>query len=168
LDNTVQRVEISWNGLILRDWGGNDVFYADPDTGNLTLKGRVEAASGSIGGWQINKTMLSGYGINLVSGGKNVTGNDVAGIYLANTQELCETVTINNSIYYVYKYTDTDGQEKECYYDEYDPSEASRNITDETIYIKAPIIVSVYPKYTYEKYEFDTSSMATSSFEHLG
>lgn len=166
LEKTVQRVEISWNGLILRNWDGDDVFYADPDTGNLTLKGNVEALSGSIGGWRIDKTSLSGYGINLVSGGTNAVGDDVAGIYLANSQELSETVTINNQTYYVYKYTDSNGQEKECYYDEYYPGQSSIELDNKPIYVKASVIVSVYPKYVHEVYTFESENSTNSNIEH--
>jgi len=43
LTRTVKRVEISWNGLTLRNNEGKDTFYADPDTGNLTLRGNIVA-----------------------------------------------------------------------------------------------------------------------------
>ena len=46
LDSAIERVEISWDGLILRDWNNEKVFYADPDTGNLVLKGSIYADSG--------------------------------------------------------------------------------------------------------------------------
>lgn len=55
----VNRVEISWDGLILRNKEGNEVFYADPNTGNLTLKGFINAAGGDIGGWKIEENKLS-------------------------------------------------------------------------------------------------------------
>lgn len=45
LNDDVARVEISWDGLKLRNWNNEEVFYADPDTGNLTLHGRVEATA---------------------------------------------------------------------------------------------------------------------------
>lgn len=41
--NGVDRVEVSWDGLKLRNWDNKEVFYADPDTGNLTLRGKIEA-----------------------------------------------------------------------------------------------------------------------------
>ena len=63
LEDTINRVEISWRGLILRNWDAEEVFYADPDTGNLTLSGRIETKSGHIGGWEINEHMLAGTGI---------------------------------------------------------------------------------------------------------
>jgi len=49
----INRVEISWDGLKLRNWAGDEVFYADPDTGNLTLSGTVRANGGNIAGWEI-------------------------------------------------------------------------------------------------------------------
>lgn len=42
LQNAVKRVEVSWDGLKLRNWNNEEVFYADPDTGNLTIKGSFE------------------------------------------------------------------------------------------------------------------------------
>ena len=41
IEEQIKRVEISWNGFVLRDWEGNKTFYADPDTGDLTLTGAV-------------------------------------------------------------------------------------------------------------------------------
>jgi hypothetical protein len=39
----LSRVEISWDGLILRNWNNENVFYADPNTGDLNIKGRLTA-----------------------------------------------------------------------------------------------------------------------------
>lgn len=41
----VQRVEVSWDGFKLRNWEGTEVFYADPDTGNMHLTGDIDARS---------------------------------------------------------------------------------------------------------------------------
>ena len=84
MPNTVDRVEISWQGLILRNWNGDEVFFADPDTGNLTLSGRIETSSGHIGGWEINDHMLAGAGIQLISGADANAANN-AGIYLSDS-----------------------------------------------------------------------------------
>ena len=54
----IKRVEIGWRGLILRNWENKEVFYADADTGNLTLKGRIEASSGKIGAWNIDDNKI--------------------------------------------------------------------------------------------------------------
>ena len=56
--NLIKRVEIGWNGLVLRNWLNEDVFYADADTGDLTLKGKIEATSGHIGTWSFNSHKL--------------------------------------------------------------------------------------------------------------
>ncbi len=64
----IDRVEISWKGLILRNWAGEQVFYADPDTGNLFLKGKIEANSGNIAGWEIGPHEISKGGLTLRSG----------------------------------------------------------------------------------------------------
>ena len=49
LSQTVRRVEISWDGLKLRNWNNETVFYADPDTGNLNIAGNFTASSMYIG-----------------------------------------------------------------------------------------------------------------------
>lgn len=53
VNDTTDRVEISWKGLVLRNWNNDEVFYADADTGDLTLEGSVIANSGKIGPWNI-------------------------------------------------------------------------------------------------------------------
>lgn len=53
----INRVEISWDGLILRNNSGNTVFNADND-GNLTIVGNIQAATGKIGGWDILEKSL--------------------------------------------------------------------------------------------------------------
>ena len=54
----IKRVEISWDGLVLRNLDNEKVFYADM-AGNLTLIGNINAAGGQIGGWQIGANQLS-------------------------------------------------------------------------------------------------------------
>lgn len=53
----INRVEISWDGLILRNNNGDTVFNADND-GNLTIVGNIQAATGKIGGWDILEKSL--------------------------------------------------------------------------------------------------------------
>ena len=43
LDKSVDRVSITWDGLTLKNWNDERVFYADANTGNLTLKGQINA-----------------------------------------------------------------------------------------------------------------------------
>lgn len=50
---SVDLVEISWDGLILRNKQGDIVFNADRGTGNLTIAGEINANTGNIGGWTI-------------------------------------------------------------------------------------------------------------------
>lgn len=57
LNNLINKVEVSWNGLILRNNSGDRIFYAD-DTGNLTISGTITAEKGNIGNWQIVKNGL--------------------------------------------------------------------------------------------------------------
>ena len=147
MPSTVNRVEISWDGLILRNYEGKSVFYADPNTGNLILAGNVTANEGNIGGWNITKTTLVGRGINLVSG--NGEGAGTGGIYLAD-KELCKTVTINNETYFVYNYTDPNTHEqKECYLSTFTPGETERVLApNDQVWIQKEIVISVSPKYT--------------------
>lgn len=53
----INRVEISWDGLILRNNSGDTVFNAD-NNGNLTIVGNIQAATGKIGGWNILEKSL--------------------------------------------------------------------------------------------------------------
>lgn len=41
LEQDVNRVEISWDGLKLRNWNNEITFYADPNTGDLILSGTL-------------------------------------------------------------------------------------------------------------------------------
>lgn len=79
-------VEISWDGLIIRDDNGNKVFYAD-ENGNLMLSGTIKAKEGEIGGWSVQeKGLYTNNGkVGLVSHGEDedsiysmlyVIGND--------------------------------------------------------------------------------------------
>jgi hypothetical protein len=68
----VDRVEVSWRGLILRNWHNKEVFVADPNTGDLTLKGTIEAGAGKIGGWEINEHSLTS--VPMTDNGKTFAG----------------------------------------------------------------------------------------------
>lgn len=57
-NSDITRVEIGWNGLILRNNQGDTVFYADNDTGDLTITGTINAAAGNIGGWKVAEKYL--------------------------------------------------------------------------------------------------------------
>lgn len=67
----VNLVEVSWEGLIIRNKLNEKVFYADTE-GNLTLKGHIEAESGTIGGWEIQKDSLSSGDTGMASGGTTI------------------------------------------------------------------------------------------------
>ena len=54
----IKRVQVSWDGFILRNWLNERVFEADPQTGNLHITGRIDATSGSIGAWNIDNNKL--------------------------------------------------------------------------------------------------------------
>lgn len=149
VNSQVDRVEISWEGLILRNWSGERVFYADPDTGDLTLKGHVEAYGGQIGGWTLNSNKLVGQGIELISGPL-----DAAGIQLHQTGLRQNTVVDyskeENNILYIYNPVNSNNEvnENQEYYLTYD------SVTDiivtgnsTVVYINSPIIGSATPKY---------------------
>lgn len=57
----IAKVEVSWNGFILRNNNKTEVFKADGD-GNLTITGQINATSGWIGnanaGWYIGQNTL--------------------------------------------------------------------------------------------------------------
>ena len=54
----IKRVEVSWDGFILRNLQNERVFWADPEDGNLNIKGRIDAIGGSIGAWNIDNHKL--------------------------------------------------------------------------------------------------------------
>lgn len=56
-DKGTNRVEVSWNGLILRNEEGTPVFSAD-DEGNLQITGEITANTGAIGNWKITEKGL--------------------------------------------------------------------------------------------------------------
>jgi hypothetical protein len=55
--NNINKVEVSWDGFIIRDNTNKKVFYADA-SGNLVLEGQITASTGSIGGWEIQSDGL--------------------------------------------------------------------------------------------------------------
>lgn len=134
----IDRVEISWRGLILRNWRNEEVFYADPDTGNLTLSGTIIASSGTIGGWAIGSNQLSAAGIALLSGNN-------AGIQLTNLQDIQDReVDTSGNIYY--KYSTTKGGTTYYYKQEGSLVPISGNNLG-TVYTKTSKIIQVVPKY---------------------
>lgn len=166
LNKTVNRVEVSWRGLILRNWESEEVFYADPNTGNLTLNGRIVTQSGKIGGWDISADMLSGAGIQLISGSTAATNN--GGIYLSNSQVLYDTVTINGATYYTYYYTDpADGRKKTCYLSYYTPGVSSITLNGgQEVYTQKEVIKTVSPKYVFSvsTYSTETETSGTNTY----
>lgn len=42
INEDVNRVEVSWRGLVLRNNAGEETLYADPDTGNLNISGNIK------------------------------------------------------------------------------------------------------------------------------
>lgn len=147
LSQTTRRVEISWDGLKLRDWDNDEVFYADPDTGNLTLKGRIEATGGDIGGWSIGTNTLQGDNIVLRGSG------DSSGIDVTSANANSYTITYDNNLYYTY----TNPANGNIYYYPDSIEDLTVSSTNRTNIIKQGVdIVSVTPKYIIEEDITDT------------
>ena len=159
-EEEIKRVEISWNGLILRNWQNEDVFYADPDTGNLTLKGQIEATSGKIAGWTIGEDSLSSNHITIIS------NDNSAGIYLTRDRGAGDIKSVNyiknenGSIIktedeirlYGYTYKDNNGVTAYCYYkldqeEETAPPSFKYNSEENTLYTIITSKIGVKPKY---------------------
>ena len=54
----LKRVEVSWDGFLLRNNENTVVFDADPDTGDLMITGTITATAGNIGDWIIDEGYL--------------------------------------------------------------------------------------------------------------
>ena len=54
----IKRVEVSWDGFVMRNWQNEKVFYAEPQTGNLMLMGTIHASGGTLGAWNFNGAKL--------------------------------------------------------------------------------------------------------------
>lgn len=65
-------IVLDGNGIRIND-GSEDVFFAD-NAGNVTLKGVINARGGTIGGFTITTTMLSGPGV--IQGGTIRTADE--------------------------------------------------------------------------------------------
>ena len=140
LNQDVNRVEISWNGLILRNWNNEEVFWADPDTGNLNLTGTVNAYAGKIGNWNIVEGTLSGRYMQLI----NDTSTN-SGIFLTNeTNNEAKTIEWDGSIQYAYT---KENDENTVYY--FNQQHETYTVTgNEIIYQYGTRISSVIPKAT--------------------
>ena len=89
----INRVEVSWNGLIIRNKNGDSVFNAD-NNGNLTITGTIHAANGTIGGWHIvNNGIIADLGTNI---------NEQAGMASGLLDGNVNHITNDNSVYKVF------------------------------------------------------------------
>ena len=136
----VKRVEISWEGLKLRNWENTDVFWADADTGNLHLTGTVNADAGYIGTWKIENGSLRGTYMNFI----NNTAQD-SGIFLTPAATTsAQTIQFNGATYYAYVIGNN--LDKVYYYNKREDTHAVQSNDD--IYSYGTTISSVIPKYT--------------------
>lgn len=105
VEKDVDRVEISWDGIKIRNIAGQEVFYAD-DYGNLTLTGTISANAGNIGGWVItqkglvskmspNINNIAGMASDLMPNGYNAESNGVYKVFWAGAD------VYGNSKFYV-------------------------------------------------------------------
>ena len=102
LAQDVDRVAITWDGLTLRDWSGNETLKMDPDTGALTITGTLNATGLNIqttegaqpftfGG--TNMIRLSESYVDIVHAGR--LSDDVRYIdYLDNLVDYCQSGVI--------------------------------------------------------------------------
>ena len=155
LTQDVDRVEISWNGLILRNWAAEEVFWADPDTGNLNLTGTVNAYAGKIGNWNIVEGTLSGQYMQLI--------NDTAansGIFLTSaTNNEAKTIQWNGSTQYAYT---KENDESVAYY--LDTQQETYVVTgNEVIYQYGTRISSVVPNATTQETLYVNGNTGTTA-----
>jgi len=164
IPDEIKRVEISWNGLILRNWSGKDVFYADPDTGNLTLEGSVVATSGYLGGWKLTENELSSKGIRLIS-----APNDEAGIELNPNMTYAKTAVDNdgNRLYAHYGFDGDGNMISGVIY--YLTEEKDGNIEEnEAVYVEEVTPTSVRPKYVHVDTSYTANEQTNTTSESGG
>ena len=148
---SVKKVEVSWNGFILRNNDGTDVFSAD-DKGDLSLIGKITSTAGSIGGWEINENGLFKEGIQLLS--KSAQG---PGILLAPSTIQSYEIGTNN-LYYIYK----DSNSGQIYYlTQLSVSNVTKN-ANEYVYTRGQVVVSVEPKYQISSVTYINGTITTN------
>ena len=99
----VKRVSISWEGLKLKNYYNQDVFYADADNGNLSIKGTIYASELNLGGRGVGSSITLneyfGEPNNLILGGltesviKGIFVNSVTHIFYMTEKELAAYLT---------------------------------------------------------------------------
>lgn len=138
----INRVEVSWKGFTLRNWNNEEVFYADPNTGNLTLKGTIEADSGKIGGWNIKNDSLSNDYISLV-------GGEIGSLELISKNGEPIQIEYNTQVYYQYQILGSE-QDKFYYIQQQSGSPKETLVYNKNLVIKNLKLadVSQEPKYT--------------------
>lgn len=153
---SVDRVEISWEGLILRNNNNDKTFFADPDSGDLTLIGKITANSGTIAGWTILADSLQKEGIGLYSD----TQDYGPGIVLSERPlQTIETV-IGDTPYYTYK--DKNNVNQKYYLNRSSTTEITLSAND-TVYKYQQEIISVEPKYQISAAEVQSGTQASNN-----
>lgn len=141
----VDRVEISWNGLILRDWNNNQTLFADPETGNLKISGIVDAYAGKIGAWTITNEGFEGSYIKFVN--SDIGRNN--GIFLmGKSSQGSKTIQYNGTTYYAYNIVND--ETKKIYYLNHNdnPGEFYTLDNNETVLSYEDHVVACHPTYT--------------------
>ena len=94
----INRVSISWNGITLRNYKNDEVFFADDNTGNVTIKGTIIAASGQIAGWNISPDKLdAGSGENYVALNTSTTNYSEYAFWAGNNSPENATFSIKKT-----------------------------------------------------------------------
>lgn len=99
--NKINRVEVSWEGFIIRNNNNEKVFYADTD-GNLTLAGTIEAADGLIGGWEITSNGLTSNPYEAADNNNSNNNVTIAGIASGILSDESNLLDNNTGLYKVF------------------------------------------------------------------
>ena len=93
LNTNIDRVAITWDGLTLRNWNNERTLWADADTGDLHIKGNLDAATGTFSGELSAAT-------GTFSGELSAATGSFTGTLTANTgSNIAGWRTTNNAIY---------------------------------------------------------------------
>ena len=103
----IVQVEVGWNGFIMRNKNGDNVFEADKD-GNLSISGKVTANEGTIGGWEITDTALKNN--NMLLRGKDDSneggspGGGKVGIFTTPSSIYNNFIEYEGNTYYLFTF----------------------------------------------------------------
>ena len=108
--NGIDRVELSWNGLILRNWNNEKTLSTNPNTGDLTVRGNIQATGLSIvsnGGNIPIDTYINNNSGHTYYVGKKVENNKIVPD-LENIDYHINDIWINSETNEMFRYSGTD------------------------------------------------------------